>query len=60
MMTALIQGNDYGHRKEFHDEAAYLWSTIKASQPERFFDMFSKSDGLAKTWSEIKVDLAAA
>ena len=31
------------------------WNTRKASQSERFFDMFNKSIGLIVTWSELKL-----
>ena len=37
------------------DEAVYRWNTRKASQSERFSDMFNKSIGLIVTWSELKL-----
>ena len=42
------------------DEAVYRWNTRKASQSERFADMFAKSIGVVKRWSEIGVGLMAA
>jgi transposase-like protein len=37
------------------DEAVYRWNTRKASQSERFEDMFAKSIGLIVTWSELRL-----
>ena len=42
------------------DEAVYRWNTRKASESERFTDMFNKSIGLVRKWNEIKVGLEAA
>ena len=47
------------HIQSYIDEAVYRWNTRKASQSERFADMFSKSIGLVKRWSEIGVGLQA-
>jgi hypothetical protein len=48
------------HLQSYIDEAVYRWNTRKASQSERFEDMFSKSIGLIKQWSDIRVGLVAA
>ena len=48
------------HLQQYIDEAVYRWNTRKASQSERFEDMFSKSIGLIKQWSDIRVGLVAA
>ena len=48
------------HLQSYIDEAVYRWNTRKASQSERFSDMFDKSIGLVRKWSEIKVGLMAA
>ena len=48
------------HLQHYIDEAVYRWNTRKASQSERFEDMFDKSIGLVRKWSEIKVGLVAA
>ena len=42
------------------DEAVYRWNTRKASQSERFSDMFDQSIGLVRKWSEIRIGLVAA
>ena len=43
------------HLQSYIDEAVYRWNTRKASQLERFSDMFNKSIGLIVTWSELKL-----
>ncbi|MCH5309481.1 MAG: IS1595 family transposase [Prevotella sp.] len=48
------------HLQHYIDEAAYRWNTRKASQSERFSDMFGKSIGLVRRWDEIRVGLVAA
>ena len=48
------------HLQQYIDEAAYRWNTRKASQSERFSDMFNKSIGLVRKWSEIRIGLVAA
>lgn len=45
------------HLQSYIDEAVYRWNTRKASQTERFSDMFAQSIGLIKKWTEIKVGL---
>ena len=46
--------------QSYIDEAVYRWNTRKASEAERFTDMFAKSIGLVRKWSEIRVGLMAA
>ena len=48
------------HLQQYIDEAVYRWNTRKASESERFSDMFSKSIGLVRKWCEIRVGLVAA
>ncbi len=43
------------HLQSYIDEAVYRWNTRKASQSERFDDMFNKSIGLIVTWSELRL-----
>lgn len=43
------------HLQSYIDEAVYRWNTRKASQSERFSDMFNKSIVLIVTWSELKL-----
>lgn len=38
----------------------YCWNIRKASESERFEDMFNNSIGLVRKWSEIRVGLVAA
>jgi transposase-like protein len=47
------------HLQQYIDEAVYRWNTRKASQSERFEDMFAKSIGLIVTWSELRLCEAA-
>ena len=47
------------HLQQYIDEAVYRWNTRKASQTERFSDMFNKSIGLVVTWSELRLCEAA-
>ena len=48
------------HLQQYIVEAVYRWNTRKTSESERFTDMFAKSIGLVRKWSEIKVGLMAA
>ena len=48
------------HLQSYIDEAVYRWNTRKASQSERFSDMFDKYIGLVRKWSEIRIGLVAA
>lgn len=47
------------HLQSYIDEAVYRWNTRKASQSERFSDMFNKFIGLIVTWSELKLGQVA-
>ena len=48
------------HLQSYIDEAVYRWNTRKMSESERFANMFDKSIGLVRKWSEIRVGLMAA
>ena len=48
------------HLQQYIDEAVYRWNTRKMSESERFANMFDKSIGLVRKWSEIRVGLVAA
>ena len=48
------------HLQSYIDEAVYRWNKRKAAESERFSDMFAKSIGLVRKWSEIRVGLMAA
>ena len=48
------------HLQSYINEAVYRWNTRKASQEERFADMFAMSIGLVRRWSDIRVGLMAA
>lgn len=43
------------HLQAYIDETCFRWNTRKASQSERFSDMFNKSIGLIVTWNELKL-----
>lgn len=45
------------HLPSYIDEVVCRWNTRKASQSERFEDMFEKSIGLVRKWPEIRVGL---
>ena len=47
------------HLQSYIDEAVYRWNTRKASQTERFENMFTKSIGLVVTWDGLKLCQAA-
>ena len=55
MITGCYHDVSDEHLQSYIDEAVYLWNTRKASQSERFSDMFNKSIGLIVTWSELKL-----
>ena len=48
------------HLQSYINESVYRWNTRKASQEERFSDMFAKSIGIVRRWVEIRVGLMAA
>ena len=60
MITGCYHDVSDEHLQQYIDEAVYRWNTRKASESERFSDMFHKSIGLVVTWSEIRVGLMAA
>ncbi len=60
MITGCYHDVSDEHLQSYIDEAVYRWNTRKASQSERFEDMFDKSIGLVRKWSEIRVGLTAA
>ena len=55
MITGCYHDVSDEHLQSYIDEAVYRWNTRKASQSERFSDMFNKSIGLIVTWSELKL-----
>jgi transposase-like protein len=48
------------HLQSYINEAVYRWNTRRLSESERFEQMFEKSIGIVRRWSEIKVGLMAA
>lgn len=48
------------HLQSYINEAVYRWNTRRLSESERFTQMFEKSIGIVRRWSEIKVGLMAA
>lgn len=59
MITGCYHDVSDEHLQGYIDEAVYRWNTRKASESERFSDMFSRSIGLIVRWSEIKLCQAA-
>ena len=55
MITCCYHDVSDEHLQSYIDEAVYSWNTRKASQSERFFDMFNKSIGLIVTWDELRL-----
>jgi transposase-like protein len=55
MITGCYHDVSDEHLQSYIDEAVYRWNTRKASQSERFSDMFNKSIGLIVTWGELKL-----
>ena len=55
MITGCYHDVSDEHLQSYIDEAVYRWNTRKASESERFSDMFNKSIGLIVTWSELKL-----
>ncbi len=60
MITGCYHDVSDEHLQSYIDEAVYRWNTRKASQTERFIDMFNKSIGIIKRYADIKVGLIAA
>ena len=50
-----IGGKEKWKHQSYIDEAVYRWNTRKASQSERFSDMFNKSISMIVTWRELKL-----
>lgn len=59
MITGCYHDCSDKHLQKYVDEACYRWNTRKKNESERFADMFTKSIGLVKTWSEIKGKMVA-
>ena len=59
MITGCYHNVSDEHLQQYIDEAVYRWNTRKASESERFYDMFAKSIGLVVTWRELKLCEAA-
>lgn len=55
MITGCYHDVSDEHLQSYIDEACFRWNTRKASESERFSDMFNKSIGLIVTWSELKL-----
>jgi len=55
MVTGCYHWLSDEHLQAYVDEACYRWNTRKASQTERFSDMFNKSIGLIVTQDELKL-----
>lgn len=55
MITGCYHNVSDEHLQSYIDEACFRWNTRKASESERFSDMFNKSIGLIVTWSELKL-----
>ena len=55
MITGCYHDVSDEHLQGYIDEAVYRWNTRKASESERFSDMFARSIGLIVRWSEIKL-----
>ena len=60
MITGCYHDVSDEHLQLYIDEAVYRWNTRKASESERFSDMFKKSIGLVKRWEDIRVGRRAA
>ncbi len=60
MITGCYHDVSDEHLQQYIDEAVYRWNTRKMSESERFANMFDKSIGLVRKWSEIRVGLVAA
>lgn len=59
MITGCYHDVSDGHLQSYIDEAVYRWNTRKASESERFSDMFSKSIGLIVSNEKLKLCKAA-
>lgn len=59
MITGCYHDVSDEHLQGYIDEAVYRWNTRKASESERFSDMFAKAIGLIVRWSEVRLCQAA-
>ncbi len=59
MITGCYHDVSDEHLQQYIDEAVYRWNTRKASESERFSDMFARSIGLIVRWSDVKLCQAA-
>ncbi len=59
MITGCYHDVSDEHLQQYIDEAVYRWNTRKASESERFSDMFARSIGLIVRWSEVRLCVAA-
>lgn len=59
MITGIYHNVSDEHLQQYIDEAVYRWNTRKASEFERFSDMFAKSIGLVLKWDELRLCIAA-
>ena len=59
MITGCYHDVSDEHLQSYIDEAVYLWNTRKASESERFSNMFAKSIGVVITWNELRLCKAA-
>ena len=55
MITGCYHDVSDEHLQQYIDEAVYRWNTRKASESERFSDMFARSIGLIVRWSDVKL-----
>ena len=60
MITGCYHDVSDAYLQRYIDEAVYRWNTRKASQEERFADMFHKSIGLVRRWNDVKIGLMVA
>ena len=60
MITGCYHDVSDEHLQSYLNEAVYRWNTRKMSESQRFAQMFEKSIGLVRKWTEIKVGLMAA
>lgn len=59
MITGCYHNVSDEHLQQYIDEAVYRWNTRKASQSERFSNMFDNSIGLVIKWDGLKLCQAA-
>ncbi len=59
MITGCYHDVSDEHLQAYIDESVYRWNMRKASQTERFSDMFGKSVGSIVTWGDLRLCQAA-